>query len=491
MRANILRTESVTERPPTARQLAIRAHFDRLADSRSSWIDRNRYFYEADSAYMRFLIPPNCSVLEIGCGVGDLLAALQPSRGVGIDLSTKMVAIARERHPTYTFEAGNAEDAATYDSIDAPFDYIVLSDTIGYLEDCQATFLALRRVCTPRTRVVIAYYSRLWEPILTIGEQIGKKMPSVPQNWLSTDDTIALLQLSRFEPIRREWRQLLPKRVLGLGPLLNRYIGTLPGIRRLSLRNYIVARPLSPTERPTSYPSCTVVVPCRNERGNVENVVRRLPELPGELEILFVEGNSKDGTYEECVRVRDTYKHRDIRVIQQPGKGKGDAVRAGFAAARGDILLILDADLSVPPETMPKFYDELVANTGEFINGTRMVYPMANNAMRYLNSLANRAFSYAFSYLLNQRFTDTLCGTKALWRRDYDRIAANRAYFGDFDPFGDYDLIFGAAKLNLKIVEIPVRYAERIYGETQISRFSHGWLLLRMVIYAWRRLKAL
>jgi glycosyltransferase involved in cell wall biosynthesis len=282
----------------------------------------------------------------------------------------------------------------------------------------------------------------------------------------------------------------VPKRFLGLGPLINRYVGTLPCLRHLCLRNYAVAR-LAPTPVPADRPpAVSVLVPCRNEKGNIENAVKRLPKFAPEVEILFVEGHSQDGTYEECERVKAAYPERDIKVLRQDGKGKGDAVRKGFQAARGDILIILDADLTVAPEDIPKFYRALVEGRGEFINGTRLVYPMDDTAMRPLNNIANRGFALIFSYLLNQRFTDTLCGTKALWKRDYDKVVANRAYFGDFDPFGDFDLIFGAAKLNLRIVEIPIRYAGRSYGETQISRFTHGWLLLRMVIFAWRKLKA-
>jgi SAM-dependent methyltransferase len=468
----------------------IRRHFDRIAPERRRWIERNRYFYDVDRAYMTFLIPAGHSVLELGCGTGDLLSALRPSRGVGVDVSVEMVRIARERHPTFTFHVGNAEDDDLLAAIDGPFDFIVLSDVIGYLEDCEATFAALRRLCAPRTRLVIAYYSRLWEPVLALGERLGQKMPSLPQNWLSTDDIANLLRLADFEVIRREWRQIVPKRFLGVGPLANRYLGTMPGIRRLSLRDYVVARPLFPGAHEGTQPSCSVVIPCRNERGNIESAVRRLPDFAPRLEILFVEGHSRDGTYEECVRVRDAYPDRNIRVMRQAGRGKGDAVHLGFAAATGDVVMILDADLTVPPELLPKFYRALVANRGEFVNGTRMVYPMSERAMRRLNFVANRAFAIVFSYLLNQRFTDTLCGTKALWRRDYAEIAANRSYFGELDPFGDFDLIFGAAKLNLKIVEVPVRYGERLYGETQISRFSHGWLLLRMVLLAWRKLKA-
>jgi SAM-dependent methyltransferase len=474
----------------TKRQQAVRALFDRLASERGQWLARNQYFYDADHAYMRFLIPAGSNVLEIGCGDGQLLKALQPSRGVGIDFSAAMIEAAQKNAPEFEYHVGNAESADVLEKLKGPFDYIVISDTIGLVEDVEGLFEALHPLMTTETRLVLAYYSHLWEPVLRLAEMLGLKMPQIQQNWLSTSDMQALLALSDYEVVRREWRQLLPRHAFGIGPFINRFVATLPGIRQLCLRNYVVARPL-PRLKPSDNPaSATVLVPCRNEKGNIENAVKRLPQFAPDLEILFVEGHSKDGTYEECERVKAAYPDRDIKVFRQPGKGKGDAVRKGFAEARGDILMILDADLTVPPEDMPKFYNALVTRRGEFVNGTRMVYPMEDTAMRTLNNIANRGFAKIFSYLLNQRFTDTLCGTKVLWKRDYDRISANRHYFGDFDPFGDFDLIFGAAKLNLRIVEVPIRYAGREYGETQISRFAHGWLLLRMVIFAWRKLKA-
>lgn len=478
--------------PLSSRQERIRALFDAAAAAPVRWADRNRAFHEADRAYLRFLIPDGATVLEIGCGVGDTLAALNPARGVGIDLSPATVAQARARHPQLEFHAGNAEDPAALDAIDGPFSHILLSGTIGFLDDIEETLRLLRRFATPKTRIIVSYHSRAWEPILWVAEKLGMRMPQGQQNWLSTTDIVNLLDLAGWEPVRREWRQLIPKRLLGLGPLVNRCVAPLPGIRRLCLRSYVVARPQA-VETVTvdgKPPSVTVLIPCRNERGNIENAIRRLPRFAPDIEVLYCEGHSKDGTYEECERVRDAYPDWDIKVMRQPGKGKGDAVRAGFKVARGDILIILDADLTVPPETMGKFYQAMVSGKGEFVNGTRLVYPMAAEAMRFLNFLANRAFARIFSYLLNQRFTDTLCGTKVLWRKDYEEIVANRHYFGDFDPFGDFDLIFGAAKLNLKIVEVPVRYADRSYGETQISRFTHGWLLARMVVFAWKKLKA-
>ena len=426
-------------------------------------------------------------ILFIACFV---LAALNPSFGVGVDLSPQMIAIAAATYAQLEFHAGNIEDDAFLETITGPFDYIVISDTIGLIEDAEALFETLHRLMTNETRLILAYYSHLWEPVLRVAESLNLKMPQVDQNWLSTADTTNLLALADYEVVREEWRQLVPRRLLGVGTFINRFIATLPGIRMLCLRNYLVARPLPRLPRPEKMPSATVLVPCRNERGNIESAVTRLPKFAPDIEILFVEGHSKDGTFEECERVKAAYPDRDIKVFRQPGKGKGDAVRKGFAEARGDILMILDADLTVPPESMPKFYNAIASSRGEFINGTRMVYPMEDTAMRTLNNIANRGFAKIFSYLLNQRFTDTLCGTKVLCRRDYDRIAANRHYFGDFDPFGDFDLIFGAAKLNLRIVEVPIRYAGRSYGETQISRFTHGWLLLRMVLFAWRKLKA-
>ncbi len=472
----------------SARKQAIRARADRQADERLAWMARNAYYYAEDHRYLRFLVPAGLKVLELGCGVGDSLAALRPSRGVGIDFSEAVLRLARARHPEFEYRLGDVEDPATLEGLGGPFDVILLSDTIGELEDCQATLASLRRLAARDTRIVVSYHSTMWEPVLKLGEWIGQKMPQERQNWLATEDIMALLELAGFEVVKREWRQLLPKRLLGLGPLVNRYLAPLPLIRRLALRHYVVARP-RPKE-PLGDLSASVLIPCKNERGNIEPAVRRLPSFASELEILFVEGGSGDGTREEIERVISAYPERRMRLLTQDGKGKGDAVRKGFAAAAGEVLIILDADLSVPPEWIPRFYEEIRSGRGEFVNGSRLVYPMEDEAMRFLNLVANRVFSWLFSWLLNQRFTDTLCGTKALAKRHYERIVASRAYFGDFDPFGDFDLIFGAAKLNLKVVEVPVRYARRRYGETQIARFRHGWLLLRMVLFAFRKLKA-
>lgn len=471
------------------RKKATRDHFDRLADNRSCWISRNQAYYDDDQKFMQFLVPMGARVLEVGCATGDLLASLKPVAGVGIDLSKKMVETASQNYPELTFQIGDVEDKSCLAELEGSFDYIILSDTIGYLDDIERVLRNLRRICSPRTRIVIAYYSHLWEPALAMAERLGQKMPQPQVNFLSSSDITNLLYLSGFEVVRTEWRQLLPKHIFGLGPLINRFVGTLPIIRRLCLRHYIVARPFE--RREDWKPSVSILIPCRNEKGNIEAAITRMPRFADDMEILYVEGHSSDGTFKECDRVRNAYKGEwKIRIAQQDGKGKGDAVRKGFEMATKDILMILDADLTVAPEDLPKFYQAIAEGTGEFINGTRLVYPMERGAMRFLNYWANRVFALIFSFLLNQRFTDTLCGTKVLSKQHYEDIAVGRPYFGEFDPFGDYDLIFGAAKLNLKITEVPIRYADRTYGEPQISRFRDGFLLMRMVIFAWRKLKA-
>ena len=466
----------------------LREQAEKLAAERDRWAGRHPYYYEEEGRFLQFLVPPGKSILQLGCGNGHMLHVLRPSHGVGVDFSAAKIDRARSAHPDLAFVCADIENLPDEPALARTFDIIVLPDTIGSLDDCLATLQSLHRFCHQDTRLIISYYTRLWNPMLVLYTKLAASQRFVQRNWLSNQDIANLLQLADFDVIKQEWRMLMPFRLFGLGRLINRFVATLPLIRKLCLRNYVVARPRPPAGKAKL--SASVIVPCRNERGNIESAVRRLPAFCDDIEIVYVEGNSSDGTWDEVLRVKGAYPQYDIKAFQQAGKGKGDAVRKGFAEARGDVLMILDADLTMPPEDLPKYYDALATGKGEFINGSRLVYPMENQAMQFLNHLANIAFARLFSFLLNQRYTDTLCGTKVLRRTDYDEIARNRAYFGDFDPFGDFDLIFGAAKLNLKTAEVPIRYAARDYGETNISRFRHGWLLLRMVVFAFMKLKA-
>ena len=419
---------------------------------------------------------------------GDILAGLEPSRGVGIDLSEKMVSLATDRHPGLEFRVMDAHDG----SFDETFDYILISNLVGELVDVQRMLSAVIEACHPRTRIVITHYNYLWSPLVKLAERFGIKPRQREQNWLEIQDLSNLLHLAGIEPIKEGRGLLAPARVPVVSDLVNKYLSVLPGFNRLCVNQMVVGRTRDPKKNKPH--TVSVIVACKEERGNIEEIFRTVPKMGRGTELIFVDGHSEDGTVEEierCIAQLDRLNPALDRalVFQQTGTGKGDAVRLGFEKATGDVLMILDADITVRPEDLPKFYQALVDGKGEFINGSRLVYPMEDQAMRFLNLLANHLFGRAFSWLLDQRLTDTLCGTKVLFKSDYEAIKAGRAYFGDFDPFGDFDLLFGAAKLNLKICEIPIRYRNREYGEIKISRFKHGLLLLKMSKLAFERFK--
>ncbi|MDZ4816600.1 MAG: glycosyltransferase [Verrucomicrobiota bacterium] len=460
------------------------SEFDLLASNRHKWVKRLGYYHDEVARYLRFIIPEGSSVVEIGCGIGQLLNAVKPSKGLGIDFSPAMIQQASRTFPHLEFRVDNVEGLKET----GQFDYVIISDLLGYLYDIESSLKNVQRLCHPRTRVVITYHNFLWEPLIASLKILKCASPQPLSNWLSPIDVENFLELSGFEVVRRANRMVWPFRLPLVAGFLNRTLPHLPFISALGLFRVVVVRP-----KPQPFPnplSVSVVVPCRNEKGNIENVVRRTPQLGAGTEIIFVEGGSTDGTEAEIKRVMALYSDRKLKFVSQgDGKGKADAVRKGFNVATGEMLMILDADLTVPPEELPRFYDALVSRHGEFINGSRLVYPLQKQSMRFLNILGNKGFSLIFTYLLGQRFKDTLCGTKVLLRTDWDKIMSGRSYFGDFDPFGDFDMIFGAAKLNLKIVEVPVHYQDRTYGTTNIQRFTHGWILLRMSFFALRKIK--
>jgi len=458
------------------------ACWDSIAQKRDTWRGMGRWYHRRLAEIYRYLVNPNQRVLEIGCGTGNLLASLRPSRGVGIDFSPEMIARAKKDHPEFEYHQADAHDLT---GIEGQFDVVILSDTVNDLWDVQRVLEQARQFCAPHTRLILNFYSHVWQLPLAIAQSLNLAAPMLRQNWLTREDIDNMLRLAGFESIRATQEVLWP---LPLGGLADRYLVKLWPFRGLALSNFVIARP-TPQPAPSGQPSVSVVIAARNEAGNIKSIFERVPKMGSWTEIVFVEGHSRDNTYEAIEQEIPLHPQTPSLIFRQPGIGKADAIRLGFEKASGDILMILDADLTVPPEDLPRFYDAIVSGKGEFINGVRLVYPMEKEAMRTLNFIGNKLFSMAFSWLLGQPIKDTLCGTKVMWRDDYAKIAANRSYFGDFDPFGDYALIFGAAKLNRKIIALPIRYRDRTYGTTNISRWKHGVLLLRMVAFAANRIK--
>jgi SAM-dependent methyltransferase len=467
--------------PARAHYADIAASFDRMAGEEDEWLRRTAPYHDFVREIYRALVAPGQSVLEIGCGRGDLLAALEPRRGVGVDVSPEMVALARQRHPGLEFIEGVGEDLA----LDATFDYIVLSDLVPYVHDLQRLFDAVARHCHATTRVVVSGYSQLWRPGLAALAMLRLRPRRPIRNWVAPEDLVNLFELAGLEVVSQRSEMLLPLRPGPLGAVVNGGLARLPGLRRLTLSHWIVGRP---TARPLPHTGTTVLVPCRNEAGNIPGLVERIPDMGPATEILFVEGHSTDDTRARIEAEIPRHPDRDIRLLVQTGKGKANAVREGFAAAKHDVLMILDGDLAVAPEDLPKFYAALVAGRGDVINGTRLVYAMEPGAMRFLNLLGNRFFASLLSFVLGQYVKDTLCGTKALHRSQWERIQAMRHEFGQEDPYGDFEILLGAALLGLKILNLPVRYGARGYGEPNIQRMTEGPLLLRLALGGFRRI---
>jgi len=460
-------------------------YFNSIAHKQVEYRKRRSYYWDSITKYCDYYIHPDLSVLEIGCGTGDLLAKLRAADKTGVDFSPEMIEIAKTQYPNIDFEVMDACEL----KLNRKFDFIIISNLIGFLDDVQLCFEQLHKVAHDQTKIIVTYYSYVWYPLISFAEWIRIKRKAPEQNWMSRMDIKNLLYLAGFETYKENRQTLLPFRIPIFSYLINVIISRLPLINYLALNQYVMAKktPISKAE-PTK--SVSVVIPARNESGNIEQALLRMPKFGSHLEIIFVEGNSTDDTWKTIQDIKKRYQDQfDIKILQQPQKGKADAVRAGYDIATGDVLMILDADLTVPPETLPKFYEALVEGKGDFINGCRLIYPMEKKAMRPLNVFGNKFFSIAFTWLLEQPIKDTLCGTKVMYREDYLRLLKNQSYFGNFDPFGDFDLIFGAYKLNLKIIDLPIRYAERTYGSTNISRFKHGLILLKMCLFALKKIK--
>jgi SAM-dependent methyltransferase len=463
------------------------SHWNQVSYQKENPRRPGAFYHKLLRQYYQFFVPPGRNILEIGCGHGDLLAALAPAFGVGIDFSPEMIRVAAKKHAQLTFIQADAHELP----VKAKFDVIVLSDLVNDLWDVQRVLEQLRRISHPQTRLVLNFYNDLWRLPLALVKSLGMGADVLEQNWLAPNDLVNLMKLSGFEQIQHRPLILLPLSIPLVSAFLNRVCVHFPPFNWFALSQIVIGRAAPIHQPPSSLPApkVSVVIPARNEAGNIEPMLQRLTDLGTETEIIFVEGDSSDNTYASVQKAISKYPHRPIKLFQQTGRGKGDAVRLGFQHATGSILMILDADMTVAPEDLERFYSAIVSGQGEFINGVRLVYPLENQAMRFLNLIGNKFFSLAFSWLLGQPIKDTLCGTKVLHKSNYELVRKNRRYFGNFDPFGDFDLLFGAAKLNLKIVEMPIRYRSRTYGDTNISRWRHSWMLLKMVCFAAKRMK--
>ena len=471
----------------------IRTHYDTTASGCVDWLKKRSYYYHCKSRLLKRIMPFPGRVLEIGCGLGQNLAALEPEYGLGIDISQAMIGEAKARFPSNEYPNLEFEQMSALDCnrIDGKFDHIILVNSMGEIPDIGHLFRQLRGLCTRSTRIILLNFNYLLSPIIRLAEHLRVAPSHPPQNWITRVDLDNIALLAGYENVRNGYNVVVPFRIPLLSNLINRLVPTIPLLQQISLLYYSVYRVRLDLGSIEDF-SVSVCVPCKNEEGNIDDVVKRIPDMGKSTEIIFVDDKSTDKTAEKVREHIEANPNRTIKLVEGPGEGKGGACRSGFAVAENDILMILDADMTTMPEELPDFFEAIASGKGEFINGSRLVYPMEKAAMRYLNIIGNRAFALLFSYLLSQRIKDTLCGTKVIWRSDYPKILESREHFGCSDRWGDYDWIFGAARYNLKIVELAVHYRERVAGETKMTkRFSNGWTMLRMCRIAYWRMKVL
>jgi len=455
----------------------IQRHFGALAAIYRKLKNRNRYYNSYLVRWCRSLIAPGQRVLDVGCGRGDVLAELQPSSGVGIDLSEEMVAAAKADHPHLSFRQTALED---FDG-GGSFDAVLLINTAEYTFDMGAVIGRCHRALRDNGKLLLTTANPLWSPIFHFASRLGLRVPECERLFLTNEDVVNLLRLHGFDVIYKKMSLLVPKYIPFFSDFINNTWSRIPILHLLSSTQLIAARKIPPVRREYSV---SIVVPCYNERGNIERCIREVQKIGARTELLFVDDGSKDGTADAVDPKLNT--EIDVRVIRYtPNRGKGHAVKTGFDAATGDIVLILDADLTTMPEELVPVYEAFATGNAEFVNCTRFIYPMEGRAMKWANYVGNKMFNILVSHVMESRVSDTLCGTKAMFRRDYLAMQMGR------DPWGDYDFLFGAAQQRLVIRELPVHYRQRLAGSSKMNSMKHTINLLRMCWHGFFQVKLL
>ena len=446
---------------------AVETHFDLIAKDYDKWKKKNSYYYDAIKAFAKKVVCPGSKVLEVGCATGEILASAKPSIGVGIDISSKMIELARKKFPQYTFIHSAIENFQYPET----FDYIIMVDLLDHVYDISDIFESLYKFCHPTTKIIITTINPWWGSLLSFMEKIKAKMPEGEHNFIDRRNLTKIIEFLDFSIFYSGYLLLVPKHIPLISFLANTIGVRTWGINKLSFVQYMLLRPALRNENDLGF-GCSVIIPCYNEAENITEAIKRIPKMGRETEIIVVDDGSKDETANTVRKLKNDYPN--LKLIEySPNKGKGFAVKQGFDLATQEILIILDADMSVAPEELPRFFNLLNQARCNFVNGTRMIYPLQKQAMRFLHLFGNKVFSLIMSFFIEQSLTDTLCGTKALYKKDYQRMRMG------LDRWGDFDLLFGAAKLGNKITEMPVHYRERKAGESKMKTIRHGFQLFR------------
>jgi hypothetical protein len=451
--------------------------YESLADDWDLWERRNAFYRSALRAHFAGIIPAGAAVLELAAGMGQLLHELAPRAGVGVNYAERLNAEARKRHPELTFVLGQVDRL----EVPAGFvpEYVVLNHMIDFVHDLWDSLHAIAGKIEGNALVAVTTSNPLWAPILRLASALRLRTPHAARNFVTARDVRSVLELLGFDVVEEGWLVPMPLGVPGLARLVNLVVPEIPILRAACSVQSLTAR----RRLPRAGLTCTVIIPCHNEEGNLEATAARVPAMGARTEILVVDDGSTDGTRAAAERARA--RDPRVRILAfDKNRGKAGAVFAAIEAATGDVAIILDADATVPPEVLPKFFEALATGHADFVNGTRLVYPVPGKAMKIANFLGNKMFCFIASWVLRQRVSDTLCGTKAFLRSDFLRMPRLSV-----DRWGDFTLLFGAARLRLRIREIPVHYEERTAGRSKMRAFVEVWRFLAACARGWRLMR--
>lgn len=352
---------------------------------------------------------------------------------------------------------------------DETYDYIIFYESLNYEGDLYSIFRKLKKIIHRDSKVFVIEINPFILFLLKILSRVGLLVPDFKRNMLHLSDLENLVNIFGFDIVDKGYRFAVPFKIFGLGDVINSILPRVSLLRNFCFGQYIVFR-LHPLEAGKQNLSCSVVVPCHNEEGNIADCIARIPNFGAWREIIVVDDGSTDRTKDMVKKIMRG--RSDIRLISyEKNCGKGYAVNIGWQEAKGDVFMMLDCDSTTPPEELALFH-EAMEYGAEFVNGTRVIYPREKNSIPFFNRLGVTFFAHLISWITQKRISDTFCGTKVFLKKYWNCFQIKEFLWGD------WDLFFTAARYRMKMLELPVHYKTRKHGVTKMRPVKHGIILL-------------
>tara|TARA_B110000977_G_scaffold125183_1_gene160299 strand:+ start:1495 stop:2904 length:1410 start_codon:yes stop_codon:yes gene_type:complete len=363
------------------------------------------------------------------------------------------------------------------------FDHIVIAD-IEHQKFITKNLIDLNEKIDNECRVIVLSKSIFWSTLINFYKKIKNIGPD-KNNFLPYSNLRKIFLNTNFEIVKNEKIIFFPFQFSLLTKFINQ-IFRFPVLNFFCMINLTVLKKVQKKNYQAEGKKISFIIPCKNEGGNIKFFYEKIINSTINAEFLFGNDNSSDNTLDEIKKLQQAIPNKEIKIYDGPGVCKSENVYKGINLASGEIILIYDADLTVSFDDLVNSINLLLKTDADFINCTRMIMPQQKNAMKFLNFYGNLFFAFLFSILFKQKITDTLCGTKIFFKKDWEQIKKYNNTWGAKDLWGDFDLLLGAYKNNLKIVENPISYTDRKEDETKMTgiiKNSIRMLIITFVAY--------